>query len=129
MNAKLCSVSLFSNSELITQHFFEWRRGWAFDVAFAETAHAPTEGASPLVGFPRGGHIPRDPPIRIPPSDFSCFLVQSHPLRFTPHVSRLQMAERVGFEPTVQLLGRMLSKHVDSTTLAPLRTDFREAAS
>ena len=34
------------------------------------------------------------------------------------------MAERVGFEPTVPLLGRMLSKHVDSTTLAPLRADF-----
>ena len=34
------------------------------------------------------------------------------------------MAERVGFEPTVPLLGRMLSKHVDSTTLAPLRTKF-----
>ena len=34
------------------------------------------------------------------------------------------MAERVGFEPTVPLLGRMLSKHVDSTTLAPLLTDF-----
>ena len=39
------------------------------------------------------------------------------------------MAERVGFEPTVPLLGRMLSKHVDSSTLAPLRTDFHEAAS
>ena len=36
------------------------------------------------------------------------------------------MAERVGFEPTVPLLGRMLSKHVDSTTLAPLRIDVRE---
>ena len=49
--------------------------------------------------------------------------------RLTPHVSHLHVAERVGFEPTVPLLGRMLSKHVDSTTLAPLRTDFREAAS
>jgi hypothetical protein len=39
------------------------------------------------------------------------------------------MAERVGFEPTVPLPGRMLSKHVDSSTLAPLRDDFREAAS
>ncbi len=38
------------------------------------------------------------------------------------------MAERVGFEPTVELPRRMLSKHVDSATLAPLR-DFnpREA--
>ena len=46
-----------------------------------------------------------------------------------PYASRLTfhifgMAERVGFEPTVPLLGRMLSKHVDSTTLAPLRTKF-----
>ena len=36
----------------------------------------------------------------------------------------LVLAERVGFEPTVPLLGRMLSKHVDSTTLAPLHIDF-----
>jgi hypothetical protein len=46
-----------------------------------------------------------------------------------PNASRLTfhifgMAERVGFEPTVPLLRRMLSKHVDSTTLAPLRTKF-----
>src|ERR1041384_1218165 len=40
-----------------------------------------------------------------------------------------RLAERVGFEPTVPLLGRMLSKHVDSSTLAPLHTAFREAAS
>ena len=51
----------------------------------------------------------------------------SHTLN--PYVSRLTfhvlyVAERVGFEPTVPLLGRMLSKHVDSTTLAPLRTKF-----
>ena len=39
------------------------------------------------------------------------------------------LAERVGFEPTVPLPGRMLSKHVDSSTLAPLRTYTREAAS
>jgi hypothetical protein len=37
------------------------------------------------------------------------------------------MAERVGFEPTVELPRRMLSKHVDSSTLAPLRDDFRTA--
>ena len=58
--------------------------------------------------------------------------ILSHTL--APYVSRLTLhvlyvAERVGFEPTVPLLGRMLSKHVDSTTLAPLHTDFREAAS
>ena len=121
--------SLSSNSELITQHFFEWRRGWAFEVAFAETAHAPTEGASPLVISPRRGHIPRDPPCSNP--TLGAFML-SHTL--APYASRLTfhifgMAERVGFEPTVPLLGRMLSKHVDSTTLAPLHTDFREAAS
>ena len=55
------------------------------------------------------------------------FLRTQHSALITQHW--LQMAERVGFEPTVPLLGRMLSKHVDSTTLAPLRTDFREAAS
>jgi hypothetical protein len=38
------------------------------------------------------------------------------------------MAERVGFEPTVELPRRMLSKHVDSATLAPLRVQtIREA--
>ena len=47
----------------------------------------------------------------------------------TDNSALLRVAERVGFEPTVPLLGRMLSKHVDSTTLAPLLTDFREAAS
>src|SRR6476660_7516373 len=36
-------------------------------------------------------------------------------------VSGLGLAERVGFEPTVPLPRRMLSKHVDSSTLAPLR--------
>src|SRR5207249_8442836 len=39
----------------------------------------------------------------------------------------LGMAERVGFEPTVPLPRRMLSKHVDSSTLAPLRNDCRKA--
>jgi hypothetical protein len=38
-----------------------------------------------------------------------------------PALKAVSMAERVGFEPTVPLLRRMLSKHVDSTTLAPLR--------
>ena len=64
-----------------------WRRGWAFEVAFAETAHAPTEGASPLVVSPRGGHIPRDPPVRIPPSGLPCSPTLSpltlHASRFT----------------------------------------------
>ena len=99
------------------------------EFAFAETAHAPTEGAGPLVISPRRGHIPRDLPCSNP--TLGAFMVS---YTLTPYASRLTfhifgMAERVGFEPTVPLLGRMLSKHVDSTTLAPLRTDFREAAS
>ena len=36
------------------------------------------------------------------------------------------MAERVGFEPTAALPRRMLSKHVDSSTLAPLRIEKRK---
>ena len=71
---------LTQNSELITQHFFEWRRGWAFEVAFAGTVHAPTEGASPLVGSPRGGHIPPRSPFRIPPSDLSYSYITLSPL-------------------------------------------------
>ena len=31
-------------------------------------SNAPTEGASPLVGSPRRGHIPFGTPVRIPPS-------------------------------------------------------------
>src|SRR6185436_8552449 len=112
---------------LLTSYFYlalVWRRGWAFEVARAEPALAPTEGASPLICSPRGGYIPHDPPVRIPPSPF--FISPELP-RLIPQC--LFVAERVGFEPTVPLLGRMLSKHVDSSTLAPLRTDFREAAS
>ena len=56
-----------------------------FEVARAETARAPTEGASPLVSSPRGGHIPRDPPVRIPPSELS-FSPTFLPLTF--HASR-----------------------------------------
>jgi len=41
-----------------------------FEVASAENAHAPTEGASPLVGSPRGELFPAAP------------LFESHPLYF-----------------------------------------------
>ena len=41
--------------------------------------------------------------------------------RIELNITKCNMAERVGFEPTVPLPGRMLSKHVDSSTLAPLR--------
>ena len=34
-----------------------WRRGWAFEVAFAETAHAPTEGARPPRTLPTRGNL------------------------------------------------------------------------
>src|SRR5262245_58579287 len=43
-----------------------------------------------------------------------------------PVTSELGVAERVGFEPTVPLPRRMLSKHVDSSTLAPLRNNSRK---
>ena len=68
----------------LTFHVFMWRRGWVFEVACAETALAPTEGASPLVGSPRGGHIPRDPPCSNPTLRASML---SHTL--APYVSRL----------------------------------------
>ena len=42
--------------------------------------------------------------------------------------SDVSVAERVGFEPTVPLPGRMLSKHVDSSTLAPLRINRQGVA-
>jgi hypothetical protein len=34
------------------------------------------------------------------------------------------MAERVGFEPTVELPRHVLSRHAESSTLAPLRSDL-----
>ena len=43
--------------------------------------------------------------------------------RYGRYMPRCSMAERVGFEPTVPLPERMLSKHVDSSTLAPLRVE------
>ncbi len=95
MKATLYSVLLSSNSELITQHFFEWRRGWAFEVPRVKTARAPTEGASPLVISPRGGHTPRDPPVRIPPSGLSC---SSTLLLLTLHASRFTSVWRRGWD-------------------------------
>ena len=82
-------------------HVFSWRRGWAFEVAFAETARAPTERASPLVSSPRRGRV-RDPPCSNP--TLKAFILSPHscPLRLTPHVSRLQLAERVGIRSRVR---------------------------
>src|SRR4029077_9147320 len=45
-----------------------------------------TEGASPLVDSPRGGHIPRDPPVRIPPSNLFFPLLRPHLLLLTYYV-------------------------------------------
>ena len=73
-----------ANSTLSTG--FRWRRGWAFEVALAETARALTEGASPLVGSPRRRHIPRVPPVRIPPS---LFFVSLQLLQLIPQHSSL----------------------------------------
>ena len=43
--------------------------------------------------------------------------------------ARRLMAERVGFEPTVPLPAHVLSRHADSSTLAPLPGKNAEAAS
>lgn len=48
-----------------------------------------------------------------------CLFLDSRCLRIEPN-----LAERVGFEPTVPFPGRVLSKHVDSATLAPLHGIF-----
>ena len=64
MNATLCSVSLSFNSELITQHFFEWRRGWdsnprshCWDACFPSMSIRPLSHLSaPIL---RGGILTR----------------------------------------------------------------------
>ena len=126
MNAKMCSVPLSSNSELSTS--LSGGEGGHSKSRALKQRSLLQRGPALSVGSPRVGHIPRDPLFESHSRGFHA-LLHSRPLRFTPHVSRLHLAERVGFEPTVPLLGRMLSKHVDSSTLAPLRTDFCEAAS
>ena len=40
----------------------------------------------------------------------------------------LDLAERVGFEPTVDLRPRLISSQVHSTTLPPLRGNRKQAA-
>src|SRR5262249_54562733 len=89
----------------------------------ARSARAPTEGASPLVCSPRRGYSPANPPVRIPPSPFHLFPLAFQLSAQSSALFAVCMAARVGFEPTVPLPGRMLSKHVDSSTLAPLRTN------
>jgi len=83
-----------------------WRRGWVFDVALAESARTPTEGASPLVASPRGGHIPRDPPVRIPPSGLSYSSTLS-PL--TLHASRFKSSR--GGEGGIRTHGPIAGTH------------------
>jgi hypothetical protein len=121
-----CSVSLSSNSELIPQNSALLRVAERVGIRSRARRNCTRSyrGGQPPRKLPtRGTHPPRSPLFESHPRGFHA-LPHSCPLRFTPHVSRLQLAERVGFEPTVPLLGRMLSKHVDSTTLAPLRADF-----
>ena len=106
-----------------------WRRGLAFDVALAESARTPTEGArsgrltnspasanvtlviprvaDPLVGPPRGGHIPRDPPVRIPPSDLSYSNIALSPL--TLHASRFKSS--CGGEGGIRTHGPIAGTH------------------
>ena len=78
----------------------------------------PLRGPAPSCLPAQGSFSPAIPLVRIPPSthgylDSRCSTVD--------HQATVGMAERVGFEPTVELPRRMLSKHVDSATLAPLR--------
>ena len=96
-------------------HLFTRQAG----TRLADSARAPTEGASPLVRSPRGGTPPAIPPFK------------SHPLHATIAAPSLQaesfwaigfMAERVGFEPTVPLPAHVLSRHAESAALAPLHT-------
>ena len=105
-----------------------WRRGWTFDVARSEAARTPTAGArsgrltnspasanvtlviprvaDPLVVSPRGGHIPRDPPVRIPPSGLSYSPILS-PL--TLHASRFKSS--CGGEGGIRTHGPIAGTH------------------
>jgi hypothetical protein len=126
MNAKMCSVPLSSNSELSTS--LSGGEGGHSKSRALKQRSLLQRGPAPSYTPHAGDTSPAIPLFESHSRGFHA-LLHSRPLRFTPHVSRLHLAERVGFEPTVPLLGRMLSKHVDSSTLAPLRIDFCEAAS
>ena len=78
----------------------------------------PLRGPAPSCLPTQGSPSPAIPPCSNPTTSAG----NGHSTR-TPSQSyfALSMAERVGFEPTVPLPRRMLSKHVDSSTLAPLR--------
>ncbi len=74
-------------------------------------------GPAPSCLPPQGSVSPAIPLVRIPPAFPLGGNSSSHTFLA---LHGLLMAERVGFEPTVPLPRRMLSKHVDSSTLAPL---------
>ena len=90
MNAKLCSVSLSSNSELITQHFFEWRRGWAFESRALKLLALLQRGPAPSYAPHAGDTSPAIPLVRIPSSVLSCsptlLPLTLYASRFTFHV-------------------------------------------
>jgi hypothetical protein len=111
--------SLLSSCKLNTQHWLQMVKRVGIRSRARRNCTRSYRGGQPPRTLPtRGTYPPRSPGSNPTIKAFILF----HTL--TPHASRLQVAERVGFEPTVPLLGRMLSKHVDSTTLAPLHTDF-----
>ena len=102
-----------------------WRRGWDSNPRTARTVNGSRETAPGAAVWRRGWDSNprtartvngfRDRPIR-PLWHLSSFL--GHSARFIFSCPR--MAERVGFEPTVELPLHMLSRHAPSTTRSPL---------
>jgi hypothetical protein len=126
--SSLFSIRRFVHVSRITIYVCVYREAGPGDPAAHRT------GCLPLLPSGPGG-VHRVPLHRAQPL-FSCEALQ----KFTTHClclpariyygekkrgqhAKTNMAERVGFEPTVPLPGRMLSKHVDSSTLAPLRAE------
>ena len=116
-----------------------WRRGWVFEVSFAEALTLLLRGPAPSYA-PHAGET-------FPPRTL---LFESHPLSVVLRgdglleglgnrgdglldglgkLSRqaVGLAERVGFEPTVELPRQQFSRLPDSAALAPLRYDRSSA--
>ncbi len=106
LNVQRIDRMLFSRSKHSSLSTSVWRRGWAFEVARTETARAPTEGASPLVCFPRRGHIPRDPPCSNP--TLGTFML-SHTL--TPTLCASRFTSSVGGEGGIRTHGPIAGTH------------------
>ncbi len=99
------------------------RRGWAFVLALRCCTRS-RQGAKPPRAFASLGHPMKGAhPLQNPRSNPTLLhrllrVNQLRGMRVRPlHV----VAERVGFEPTVPLPAHVLSRHAESSTLAPLR--------